>query len=652
MSLRVNQLPPPITHFSSQPSLLAANGCKSALYKISNPLPAMKHRYNISLCIILLLFFAVSCSRPDNAQVEDVELGEHLRELFPLHLSAPDSLLVLLDEIWSENEQTMSVDTKVRYYNLRGIAYQRLRRLEESQAALSQALLYSENDPVRQIRIMNAIAGNYAYQGNLQEALTVFQQSRMLLGDYQDTDLLFVLYLNIANVFSLIGDIDSALHYTQLAVNIAREVSNRMGEASGLINLGTLFMIFENFSEAEQVLRKAMVIIEESDEITRLWLLYKNLATVLIGQNKIEEALFYAQKSNDIAASIGMPAIAMHKYYAHRGRSYLAAGNYRRSLEMFYQALELRTIFQDRRFIAESHNALGLVYAHLGDFDRAVFYAKKALEAAQAQNFYRLQLDIYRNFLFIYAASGDMDNFLVTLEVEQALRNSLFTEQNARALHEMQVRYETEINQLLIAQQRQNIYRQYTIITILAITGILVLILSLIIIISQRRRMQNIKRIVQQYEAIKELKKERQKKADTSASLSEQSKKELIVSEMSERLMPEIERLFNEEKIYKRQGLTIDTVAKMLNTNHRYLSIVINECYQTTFPEFVKTFRIDEMIEMFKELHENGKYANYTLQAIAEEAGFIGKNTFYSAFKEVTGVTPTGYLKTLRGDNN
>ena len=92
----------------------------------------------------------------------------------------------------------------------------------------------------------------------------------------------------------------------------------------------------------------------------------------------------------------------------------------------------------------------------------------------------------------------------------------------------------------------------------------------------------------------------------------------------------------------------MDDVAKMLNTNRQYLSIVINECYRTKFADFVKMFRVDAAIEIFKESCKGGKYANYTIQAIAEEVGFVGKNTFNTAFKAITGVTPTEYLRALK----
>ena len=612
----------------------------------------MKRSCNIFLCIILLLLFATSCHRaiPD----KETELIEQIRALLPLTANAPDSVLVLLDNIRSENQ--LSATEEATFYNVRGGAYRTLQQLDAAKEAHRTALHLlenmSDNDWVRVRKAMTTsnIATVYLAMGEPQTAIDFMQQTLTLWDRVDEPEpylqIIASIYRSIALAFSATGNIESALYYIQLGRCIAEEIGDRRGEGANLAMIGALHFHLGNYEQAEENLRSAILILEEMDLRMQLWEAYMNLTAALVMQGRPEEALIYAKKTDEIATSIGFPAVAMHNHYAQWGQNYLDAGDYRRSLAMFYRALELRSVMGNLSLLGLSKYAIGKAYGRMGNFERALYYTDEARRIAHEQQLYTLQLSIYRSLLYIYAASGNMDNFVATLEAEQQARDAFFSEQNANALHEMQVRFDTERTQMELAYQIEENRRKHANNLLLVFTIIVFVIASALFSIYQRKRIQNIKRTVQQYEAILKLKKETQKKVDTSATSGERKKE--IVSEMSEKLMPEIERLFNEEKIYKRQGLTMDNVAKMLNTNQRYLSIVINECYQTTFPEFVKTFRIDETIEMFKESHENGKYANYTLQAIAEEAGFIGKNTFYSAFKEVTGVTPTEYLKTLR----
>jgi AraC-like DNA-binding protein len=45
----------------------------------------------------------------------------------------------------------------------------------------------------------------------------------------------------------------------------------------------------------------------------------------------------------------------------------------------------------------------------------------------------------------------------------------------------------------------------------------------------------------------------------------------------------------------------------------------------------------------------NGEWERKTLEAIASEAGFNNRNTFTTAFKKETGLSPFEYLKEVKG---
>ena len=619
---------------------VCANVCKPALHKAFSFLAAVKHSYKVYLCIILLLFFATSCNRPDAPQIQDNELIEQLQELHSLHRTAPDSLLVILDEIRNENEHTMSAGTKALYYNLRAAAYQTGQRLEASQTMLSRGLQHLDNltndDIARRASLLNIMAGNYMIMGNLKEAINTLQQIRTLVSNFHDMERRFMVYINKGIAFSAMGNTHSALYYMQLANDIATKTGHREGKAFSFSNLGTLFNSFGNFSQAEENFREAISIFKELNDKLNIWSVYNCLTFTLISQGRIEESLLYAQKLNEIAASLGIPATGMHQYYTYRGLGYLAKSNYRRGLELFYKALELRAMTRNVRLVAGSHSNLSLAYARLGDFYRATFYANQALEVAKAQNVSHLQLEIYRNLLYIHAANGDIDNFLVTLENEQALRDSVFSEQSTRALHEMQARYETEINQLQLVQKRKDIQQQYTIITILIIGLIAVTLLSIMIVFHQKRKAQGIARIVQQYESILDYKKE------------EKASKIAKIDSTTKKLLDDLQHLFEVEKIYRNPKLNKNEVVEKLGTNRTYLSHLFNQELQTSFRSYVNTYRISEAIAILKEQDKGGEYAHYTIQAIAEAAGFNSLASFYSTFKDEVGVTPTEYKDAIK----
>ena len=61
---------------------------------------------------------------------------------------------------------------------------------------------------------------------------------------------------------------------------------------------------------------------------------------------------------------------------------------------------------------------------------------------------------------------------------------------------------------------------------------------------------------------------------------------------------------------------------------------------QTKFPTLKSDLRINYVVELF-----SGKLKeSYTIEGISRQAGFNTRASFYSAFKEKTGMTPTEYI--------
>ncbi|MBL4862804.1 MAG: AraC family transcriptional regulator, partial [Crocinitomicaceae bacterium] len=119
------------------------------------------------------------------------------------------------------------------------------------------------------------------------------------------------------------------------------------------------------------------------------------------------------------------------------------------------------------------------------------------------------------------------------------------------------------------------------------------------------------------------------------------SKKRLPTFEMNEILFVELKEslihLFSNDKPYIDQELTIYRLAKSLNTNSKYLSLIINNEFNESFVHFVNRYRVEEAKVLL--LDKDNK--NFTLEAIGHYAGFKSKSSFNRAFNQYTGVTPS-----------
>ena len=93
------------------------------------------------------------------------------------------------------------------------------------------------------------------------------------------------------------------------------------------------------------------------------------------------------------------------------------------------------------------------------------------------------------------------------------------------------------------------------------------------------------------------------------------------------------------EKMYRNNELRISDLAEAMNMSVHHLSQLLNEEKEQNFFDFVNTFRVQEA----KEIISQGEYR--TLLEVAFAVGFNNKNSFNTAFKKYTKMTPSAYRK-------
>ena len=95
-----------------------------------------------------------------------------------------------------------------------------------------------------------------------------------------------------------------------------------------------------------------------------------------------------------------------------------------------------------------------------------------------------------------------------------------------------------------------------------------------------------------------------------------------------------------EAKPFKNSDFNIQTLAKALNTNVYYISRAINVGSSNNFNMLLNSFRISYV----KSMLDSGAIKKYTIDYIYAEAGYKYRSTFNSAFKLITGMTPSDYV--------
>lgn len=101
-----------------------------------------------------------------------------------------------------------------------------------------------------------------------------------------------------------------------------------------------------------------------------------------------------------------------------------------------------------------------------------------------------------------------------------------------------------------------------------------------------------------------------------------------------------IKSYFEVHKPFLQPSLTIGQLSLSLDLSPKVVSFIINQCLNQNFNDFVNSYRVASLIESMQQ----GGLQNYTIQALALQAGFANKTSCMNAFKKVHNCTPSQYI--------
>jgi len=103
-----------------------------------------------------------------------------------------------------------------------------------------------------------------------------------------------------------------------------------------------------------------------------------------------------------------------------------------------------------------------------------------------------------------------------------------------------------------------------------------------------------------------------------------------------------IVRYFEKEKAYLNPDLSMDVLSGNLKTPKYQITEVLNTTIGMNFFQYVNYYRVEAVKEMLSDPKNK-----FTIEAIGYECGFSSKSSFYTVFKNITGMTPVVYRKKI-----
>ena len=126
---------------------------------------------------------------------------------------------------------------------------------------------------------------------------------------------------------------------------------------------------------------------------------------------------------------------------------------------------------------------------------------------------------------------------------------------------------------------------------------------------------------------------------ETITKLSDTPEAVLRFNELAQRII----KLMDDQKPYLKHDFGIEDMARMLEVPKHHLYYCFNSILNKRFTQLRSEYRV----RYASQLIENGEALSKTLEAIGLESGFSSRSSFFTTFKELTGMSPGDFLQKI-----
>ncbi len=239
-----------------------------------------------------------------------------------------------------------------------------------------------------------------------QEALKIAASEE----DGQSAKIYCALYRSIAKTHERQGDYERALVHLQEGMeSLARSTEPSLVERAQIWNdTGWIHFRRGNFSDAQELLTKALKLVEASDAYDAIASIYNRLGGVAYSQGEWDQAANYLRKSIAMRESIG-DVVGLATSFNNLGLLEIEMGEFSNALANLTRSYELKTRLGQSEGIAMTLNNLGWLQIDRGELEEAQRALNEALEMARQIGYASLLRLISKNLGKLYLASQEWD---------------------------------------------------------------------------------------------------------------------------------------------------------------------------------------------------------------------------------------------------
>jgi AraC-like DNA-binding protein/Tfp pilus assembly protein PilF len=415
-----------------------------------------------------------------------------------------------------------------------------------------------------------------------------------------------------------------------------------------LNNIGNIYYSFGKYDLAKSYYEKALDLALDQDTLIVIPVpVLNNLGIIELREGRLDNALNLLNKS--LQMSMQHDGIFLYNILHGLGELYEQQKNYDSAYVYYRLALDNSIKNEQIKYETKCLSDLGKLFFRHNRVDSALFYIELSNSFAKDHNFLDILAENYLTLSQIEESKGRKIQAFEYFKIYSNLKDSIFNVQKISDINQIQRLYEVsktneEIEQLRVEQEvkERTIYFQ-NIIQRIILTILLLVSTVLVFVFFQKRRLNTAYQTL--FEKDVELIENQQ---NLSEKHREKYKKSALTHDKQGELLDKVLAVMADTSIICNTEFSVEKLAEVVQSNSTYISQAINTVLKKNFRSFLNEYRVREAQRLFSEPDAK----KYTIEYVSFTVGFKSQSTFRDAFKEVTGVSPNFYLRSMEKQNS
>ena len=290
------------------------------------------------------------------------------------------------------------------------------------------------------------------------------------------------------------GDIPSSLQFQMEALHLAGKFSDPVVQGFTLNRIGNVYTEIGDYKKALEYYRMSVGFFTAAHQQGYVNNEFSNIGYVYELLGTLDSAKIYQQKVYEFAlTNADRYAITYGEVLRRLGRVEMRSGNYDSALMRFKTGIVESIKDVDLNNLALNYLEVAKLFAHLKEYDSSFLYAKKVLETANSISLKRATYEASGLLADLFKIKKQPDSALVYTALSSAIKDSLYGSKKIQELERILLS-EQEHQQQLQNEQEQ-LRQQYKTISLVAALGIFLIIG--IILFRNNKREQKANKILQ-----------------------------------------------------------------------------------------------------------------------------------------------------------